>query len=154
MEEVQWEDLPGDWPKHLTMAVCQMNDRVLPLTGYSPRELLLGFVIEDHRQPLVEVLPKAQDKDIVVHMVFVDLIHAHAFQSTVQHVAQCKMKFDGKVVEVTFRECEALFPNDPRTLQNLGFLRNLETILFLNSLRTFQKFGFLDSLETWNPSHS
>ena len=104
MEDIQWEDLPGDWPKHLTTAVCQMNDRVLPSMGYSPRELLLRLVIEDHRQTPVKVLPQTQEEDVIVHMAFADSMHADAFQNAVQHAAQRKMKFDAKVVEVTFWE--------------------------------------------------
>ena len=79
MADVQWEDLLGDWPKHLATVICQMNDRVLLSTGYSPRELLLGLVIEDCCQLLVDMLPQTQDNDIMVHMAFIDLAHADAF---------------------------------------------------------------------------
>ena len=83
MEDIQWEDLLGDWPKHLTMAICQMNDRVLPSMGYSPRELLLSLVIEDRRQMPVKVLPHTWEEDVAVHMAFVDLMHADVFQNAV-----------------------------------------------------------------------
>ena len=50
------------------------------------------------------MLPQTQDNDIAVHMAFVDLAHANAFQSAVYMAVQRKVRFDGKVVEVTFRD--------------------------------------------------
>ena len=101
---VQWEDLLGGWPKHLATTICQMNDRILPSTGYSPRELLLGLVIEDHGQLLVDMLHQTHDNDVTVYIAFVDSAHADTFQSAVYMAAQQKARFDGKVVAVTFRD--------------------------------------------------
>ncbi|KAG9102948.1 hypothetical protein FRC06_000692 [Ceratobasidium sp. 370] len=40
---------PRSWPKFFQLAIRQMNDRILPSLGYSPRELLTGVLSADRR---------------------------------------------------------------------------------------------------------
>ncbi|KDQ18423.1 hypothetical protein BOTBODRAFT_96904, partial [Botryobasidium botryosum FD-172 SS1] len=41
--DVDPESLSDKWPDYLDKAIRQMNDRVLPATGYTPREILFGI---------------------------------------------------------------------------------------------------------------
>ncbi|KDQ19204.1 hypothetical protein BOTBODRAFT_91047, partial [Botryobasidium botryosum FD-172 SS1] len=41
--DVDLESLPDKWPDYLDEAIWQMNDRILPATGYTPREILFGI---------------------------------------------------------------------------------------------------------------
>ena len=46
---MSWEKLPMQWPLHLVDAVRALNERILPALAHSPKELLLGTVINTKR---------------------------------------------------------------------------------------------------------
>ena len=48
-----WEKLLKTWPDHLDDAVCTLNSRLLPPLKYTPKELLLGLVLDTKRTPLM-----------------------------------------------------------------------------------------------------
>lgn len=54
LDAIDWEKLPKQWPDHLDEAVRCLNNRLLPSFKFSPKELLLGLVINTPRTPLEE----------------------------------------------------------------------------------------------------
>ncbi|KAF8584366.1 hypothetical protein K439DRAFT_1346280 [Ramaria rubella] len=80
-----------------------MNNHILETTGYSPRELLLGIVIEEQRLEGPEVVTPSSAGDIAVHMVFVDSMHADAFHGSVTHATAHKARFNKRVAEIIFK---------------------------------------------------
>ncbi|KDQ09401.1 hypothetical protein BOTBODRAFT_47661 [Botryobasidium botryosum FD-172 SS1] len=48
--DVDPQSIPESWPDHLGEAVWQMNNQVLPVIGYTPREILLGLPFELHQE--------------------------------------------------------------------------------------------------------
>ena len=49
LETMSWEKLPMQWPLHLDDAVRALNGHILPALVHSPKELLLGTVINTKR---------------------------------------------------------------------------------------------------------
>jgi hypothetical protein len=43
------ENMPKNWPDHLEEAIRTINTRLLPALHYSPKELLLGLVVNVSR---------------------------------------------------------------------------------------------------------
>ena len=42
---MEWNNIPASWPKHFDEAIRIMNWRLLPSLKFSPKELLLGLVV-------------------------------------------------------------------------------------------------------------
>ncbi|EGO24755.1 hypothetical protein SERLADRAFT_438366 [Serpula lacrymans var. lacrymans S7.9] len=65
---------PSKWPLHLSTAIAQMNNQVLPWLGFSQRELLMGITLTGAEKPktteegIVETTPETAE----THMAFVD----------------------------------------------------------------------------------
>ncbi|KAG6805616.1 hypothetical protein H0H92_014732 [Tricholoma furcatifolium] len=65
-----WDNLPANWPNHFDDAIQILNRRILPALKFSPKEILLGLVVNT-KPTLVEqsILPVTRD-DIETHMAY------------------------------------------------------------------------------------
>ncbi|EGN97677.1 hypothetical protein SERLA73DRAFT_75337 [Serpula lacrymans var. lacrymans S7.3] len=97
---------PAKWPLQLTTAIAQMNSRVLPSLGFSPRELLMGIVLTDAERPKApqDGTATANIELTEIHMAFVDGFRAEVFLKTLEHAGKRKAIFDKKVKLVMFEE--------------------------------------------------
>ncbi|QRW05888.1 Retrovirus-related Pol polyprotein from transposon opus [Ceratobasidium sp. AG-Ba] len=60
--------VPKSWPKHLAQATAQLNDRLLPSLGYSPRELMTGIIRADRKAELASAVWDPCRGDVHVNM--------------------------------------------------------------------------------------
>lgn len=44
-ETLTWDNLPLNWPDHLDDAIVTLNHHILPALKFSPKELLLGQIV-------------------------------------------------------------------------------------------------------------
>jgi hypothetical protein len=70
-EAISWDTLPNSWPKHLDEAVIVLNYRILPALKFSPKELLLGQVINTPHTDLTNSTSFIRHSDINAHMAYV-----------------------------------------------------------------------------------
>ena len=50
-EQVKPENITRAWPDHFDTAICQLNERIIPSLQFSPKELLLSFVVNTTHTP-------------------------------------------------------------------------------------------------------
>ncbi|KZV85796.1 rve-domain-containing protein, partial [Exidia glandulosa HHB12029] len=62
---------PTKWPDFFAQALEDMNSRILPSLGYSPRELLFGMTLTDAHTPPQGTEPAASDT-ANVHLALAD----------------------------------------------------------------------------------
>ena len=94
-----WEKLPKTWPDHLDDAVHALNSHLLPALKYTPKELLLGLVIDTKRTPLTHSVTEVSQTDAAVHMAYVAQQHLDGYDEAVQHAIKRKTAFDRKVLK-------------------------------------------------------
>ncbi|KZV86270.1 rve-domain-containing protein, partial [Exidia glandulosa HHB12029] len=87
------------WPEYFARALADMNSRVLPSLGYSPRELLFGFVRTDGMERLVE---PADVDSAAAHLADMDATRSDAHARTLEHADARKARFDKHVTDAQF----------------------------------------------------
>jgi transposase InsO family protein len=69
--EMDISSLPRNWPDHFEEAIGILNHRLLPSLKFSPKELLLGMVINTPKTDFdINTLP-IQPIDVDTHMMYV-----------------------------------------------------------------------------------
>ena len=94
-----WEKLPKTWPDHLDDAVCTLNSHLLPALKYTPKELLLGLVIDTKCTPLTHSVTEVSQTDVAVHMAYVAQQRLDGYDEAVRHAIKRKTAFDCKVLK-------------------------------------------------------
>jgi hypothetical protein len=103
----QWEDLPRTWPDHFDRAIRILNWRILPALKFSPKELLLGLVVNTVNTTLEASASLLPPQDIDVHFAYATQQRLDGYSQAVQHAIRRKAAFDKKVInsrggQVTF----------------------------------------------------
>jgi hypothetical protein len=93
-EAISWDTLPSSWPNHLEKAVTALNYRILPALKFSPKELLLGKVINTPRTDLANSASALRLSDVNVHMAYVAQQRLDGYEAIVQHAIKRKATFD------------------------------------------------------------
>jgi hypothetical protein len=96
---VSWDTLPRNWPDHLDDAITALNHRILPALKFSPKELLLGQVINTPRTDLNNSTSAIRISDIGVHMAYVAQQHLDGYDAAIRHAIKRKATFDKRVLE-------------------------------------------------------
>ncbi|KIK32104.1 hypothetical protein CY34DRAFT_19288 [Suillus luteus UH-Slu-Lm8-n1] len=65
------ESIPATWSDHFDAAIAHLNSRILPSFKYSPKELLLGLVIDTPRTPLNTTTNQVTPAQTHVHSAYV-----------------------------------------------------------------------------------
>lgn len=99
-----WDKLPNSWPDHLDDAVTALNYRILPALKFSPKELLLGQVVNTPRTDLSNSTSTIRLTDTSVHMAYVAQQQLDGYDATVRHALKRKMVFDKRVLARSPRE--------------------------------------------------
>ena len=71
-ESVKPEDITKTWPDHFDVAIRQLNKHIIPSLQFSPKELLLGFVVNTTRTPTTTVTAQPSQHDVNIQMLYVD----------------------------------------------------------------------------------
>lgn len=96
-ESTDTDAIPRNWPVHLEAAVRHLNERVLPSLHFSPKELLLGRVVNTPRTPLHVAVLEPSAADAAVHLAYVEQQGLDGYDATVRHAARRKAAFDRRV---------------------------------------------------------
>ena len=93
-DKMTWDSLPKTWPLHLNAAVLALNTRILPNLKFSPKELLLGTVVNTLRTPLADSSSILLAQDANMHIAYVAQQHLDGYDTTVQHALSRKAAFN------------------------------------------------------------
>jgi hypothetical protein len=89
-----WEELPINWPDHLDNAITALNHRILLALKFSPKELLLGQVINTPRMDLSNSTSTICTSDISAQMAYVVQQQLDGYDAAVQHAIKHKTAFN------------------------------------------------------------
>jgi len=104
---VNWEDIPTSWLKYFNEAIQIMNWWLLPVLKFSPKELLLGLVVNTKPTNVDQSVLPIMDQDVSTQMAYVSQQWLDSYAEAVAHAGRRKSVFDKKVLartpgEVTF----------------------------------------------------
>jgi hypothetical protein len=71
-EKMTKENIPESWPDHFNEAICIMNWRILPALKFRPKELLLGYPVNNVPAPIELSSSIVQERDVETHMAYVE----------------------------------------------------------------------------------
>jgi hypothetical protein len=103
-EQMQWKDLPKNWPKHFEHAIRLLNSRLLPSLKCSPAELMLGLVINTNRTPIADATHPTTVEQVGVHQAYVQQQRLDGYAHTMEHAARRKSAFDKRLLAKFPRE--------------------------------------------------
>ena len=92
-----WDKLPATWPDHFDKAIRILNWQILPALKFSPKEVLLGLVVNMAKTPLEVSSSFLTPTDIDAHMTYVAQQHLDGYAEVVHHAVQWKATFDRRV---------------------------------------------------------
>ncbi|KAG8678901.1 hypothetical protein FRC09_019431, partial [Ceratobasidium sp. 395] len=116
---------PEAWPKHLVQATAQLNDRVLPSLGYSPRELLTGVIRADRKAESASAIWDPRRGDVRVNMGLTYALRQDVFAAALQHANHKKRAFDKKHRHTEFKVGDLVQHYDARLNETHSSLRKL-----------------------------
>jgi len=97
IERMKIEDLPKSWPDHFDEAIRILNWRLLPQLKFSPKELLLGLVINTKPTDIAHSTQPTSDADVTTQMAYVTQQRLDGYAEAVAHATRRKIAFDKKV---------------------------------------------------------
>ena len=97
-DKMTWDSLPKTWPLHLNTAVLALNTCILPNLKFSPKELLLGTVVNTPRTPLVDSSSILPAQDANMHIAYVAQQCPDGYDTTIQHTLSQKAAFNRRVL--------------------------------------------------------
>src|SRR6187551_2002191 len=99
-----WATLPARWPDHLQEAVQSLNNCILPSIGLTPKELLLGRVVNTPRTLQEVTQSEPSEEDIATQAAYVAQQQLDGYDQIVRHAVKRKKVFDKRVLERHPRE--------------------------------------------------
>lgn len=93
-------NLAKSWPDHFDSAIRQLNERIIPAFKFSPKELLLGLVVNTSPTPVADASTELSTSEVDVHMAYVDQQRLDGTDHTVAHSIRRKDAFDRKVLRL------------------------------------------------------
>ena len=103
-------DVDRNWPDHFDTAVRQLNECIIPSLHFSPKELLLGYVINTVRTPATTLDKEPGPADSDVHLVYADQQPLDATDHATLPATQRKAVFDQSVLSSSMGE--VIFTHD------------------------------------------
>ncbi|QRV90612.1 Retrovirus-related Pol polyprotein from transposon [Ceratobasidium sp. AG-Ba] len=116
---------PTAWPKHLSTAVAQLNDRVVAGLGYTPRELITGQLTAERRAELGRALINREVLDADVNLGLTYSLRQDAFANALEHAKKRKKAFDRGVRVVEYSPGDLVQKYDARLDETHSTLRKL-----------------------------
>ncbi|QRW03350.1 Retrovirus-related Pol polyprotein from transposon [Ceratobasidium sp. AG-Ba] len=116
---------PTAWPKHLKTAVSQLNDRVLPSLGYTPRELMTGQLSAERRAEIGNALSNRAVTDADINLALTYSLQQDGFANALEHAKRRKKAFDKRVRAVEYAPGDLVQKYDARLDETHSTLRKL-----------------------------
>ena len=98
-EQTKTEDIPKTWPDHFDKAICMLNGRLLPALKFSPKELLLGLVVNTKPTNIEVTTETTTEDDVATQMAYVAQQRLDGYAAAITHALKWKNAFDRKVLE-------------------------------------------------------
>ena len=92
------EDIPKHWPDHFEEAIKIPNWRLLPALKFSPKELMLGLVINTKPTNLDNSTLPTTEADTALQMAYVAQQRLDGYAEVVAHAIKRKATFDKRVL--------------------------------------------------------
>jgi hypothetical protein len=102
-----WDKLlPKTWPDHFQEAINILNWRILPALKFSPKELMLGLVVDMANTPLEASTSVLTPIDIDNHLTYAAQQHLDGYAEAIHHAIWRKAKkvLQSRAGVVTFKE--------------------------------------------------
>jgi hypothetical protein len=96
-----WDKLPNSWPDQLDAAVHALNNRLLPALKFSPKELLLGLIVNTPPTPLEDSTSVLRSQDVISQIAYVEKQRLDGYEEAIRHVIKRKAVFDKKLLQRT-----------------------------------------------------
>ncbi|KAF8749003.1 hypothetical protein RHS01_10377 [Rhizoctonia solani] len=121
------EATPRLWPKYLAQAVAQLNDRVLPSLGYTPRELLTGMLSAERSASIGKAIrsPNLSMSVVDVNLALTYSLRDDAFANALTYANRRKRQFDKKARVVDYEVGDLVQRYDARFDETHNALRKL-----------------------------
>jgi hypothetical protein len=103
-KQMQWKDLPKNWPTYFEHAIRLLNSHLLPSLKCSPAELMLGLMINTNRTLIVDATSPTTVEQVGVHQAYVQQQCLDGYAHTMEHAAQRKSAFDKRLLAKFPRE--------------------------------------------------
>ncbi|KAG6839761.1 hypothetical protein C0991_011885 [Blastosporella zonata] len=97
-DAIEWELLPTNWPMCFDCAIQILNNCLLPVLKFTPKELLLGLVINTRLTPIEQSTLLVTEEDVLTHMAYVEQQRLDGYSEAVAHAVKRKTTFDRKVL--------------------------------------------------------
>jgi len=95
---MDWENIPASWPKYFDEAIRIMNWRLLPALKFSPKELLLGLVVNTTPTNVDHSMLPITEQDISTQIAYMTQQRLDGYAEAVAHAVKRKSAFDRKVL--------------------------------------------------------
>lgn len=103
-QPVSWKKLPSSWLEHLDNAVYSLNHYLLPALKFSPKELLLGLVVNTPPTSIEESTWVFQGASAITQIAYTEQQCLDRYEETVCHTIRWKSAFDKKLLQYTPKE--------------------------------------------------
>ncbi|KIK11834.1 hypothetical protein PISMIDRAFT_121989 [Pisolithus microcarpus 441] len=97
-DEGSWENLPKMWTNHLEDAMWALNNRVLPALKHTPKELLLGLVINTKCTRPEDSMAAFDVVQASAHMAYAAQQWLDGYDEAVRHASKWKRAFDQRIL--------------------------------------------------------
>jgi transposase InsO family protein len=98
VEKMSVDDLPKHWPDHFDETVRILNWRLLPSLKFSPKELMLGLVVNTRPTDAIVLGEPVTEPDRALQMAYVAQQRLDGYAEAVAHALKRKSMFDRKVL--------------------------------------------------------
>ena len=98
-EQTKTEDIPKTGPDHFNEAIRMLNGRLLPALKFSPKELLLGLVVNTKPTNIEIATETTTEDDVATQMAYVAQQRLDGYAAAVTHALKRKSVFNRKVLE-------------------------------------------------------
>jgi len=96
---ITWEKLPKTWTEHLDNAVRALNNCILPALKHTPKELLLGLVVDTKRTEPADSTTQAMVAQAATHMAYVAQQQLDGYDEAIRHALKWKAAFNKRVLQ-------------------------------------------------------
>jgi len=97
-EKSETDSLPKHWPDHFDNAIRILNWRLLPALKFSPKELMLGMVVNTKPTSLDQSVLPTTENDTALQMAYVAQQRLDGYAEAVAHAIRRKSAFDKRVL--------------------------------------------------------
>jgi hypothetical protein len=98
-QAAEWSTLPKKWPDYFQEAINVLNWRILPALKFSPKELMLGLVVNTANTPLEASASVLTPSDIDKHLTYAAQQLLDGYAEAIHHAIRRKATFDKKVLK-------------------------------------------------------